>query len=115
MNMKKWAAVCWIVLWGIEGAMGSDVAPKSVDGTLISKGDKDYRIVSTPKNRELNVYVTGNTKDLPSVLVLQVKRKSKLLEKVQLKLDQRDPEHSRYIGIVPASVSISGGITFDLE
>lgn len=88
---------------------------QSVDGTLIRRGGSSYNIVAKPGVHEIKVYVKPVDGPLPSTLVVQVKRKNKIIERISVKLDQSDPDHFHYSGIVPAGVFVSGGITFDIE
>ena len=87
-------------------------------GQLLDKNGAHYEIVRNPRENNIEVYAFEKNANLtPSTIIVILKEKNNLIDRVHLKLIQEgDPTaSSHYIGTVPSRILVSAGLTFDLE
>ncbi len=119
MNLRVYAM--FILFSLVTAAVSNAEAPVAVGshgGTIVSKAGKSYEVVLDHSHHQVTVYsVPGQASGAPkSEMVLKIKKGDTFLEKIHLKLtNPSDPARSNYTGLIPASVVISGGVTFDFD
>ncbi len=87
-------------------------------GQELKKSGLSYEVVRKPK--EIIVYPPPKKENapVPSRITLKFKNKKGIEDEIQLKLmpmKEREPGMNIYSAPVPASVYISGGLSFDLD
>ena len=86
-------------------------------GQIVHKPGGDYEVVNNIQENRIQVYASGHTSpELPSAVVVKVKRNDAIIDRVHLSLTpDPEPNTPAYSAKVPANISISGGITYDLD
>ena len=80
-----------------------------------AKKGQSYEVVTQETSKEMKVYTTTVSEPLPNEMVIKVVPIKGPLSRIKLQLNQKDANESYYSGIVPANVSISGGVKFEFE
>ncbi len=91
--------------------------PKAPQTVVVKKNGVNYEVTPpTQDQREIRVKVPEGSPDLPSALTVVLKRGTKVFEKLHLTLNtNREPGPWVYSARVPASIDVSGGITFEID
>lgn len=88
-------------------------------GQIVKKDGNYYEVVKDKDKDEIKVYLSKMVKPqpsaLPSTMVVVLKKKNKILDRISVRVDPKAAQPSPYTGVVQSNIFISGGITFDLE
>ena len=85
-------------------------------GQMVQNNGKSYEIVRNIEQHQIQIYAPPRTEtELPSSITIRVKKKDKIINRIHLSLmPDTGLGYPAYSKNVPASVLISGGITFEL-
>jgi len=86
-------------------------------GQVIQSKGNDYEVVNDVSHHKIYVYAPGRSaNDLPSSLVVKVKREDSVLKKFHLSLlPYVDPAMPNYSTNLPSDIYISGGVTYEID
>ena len=115
--MKNFIAVVFLVYGSVYGLTLAAGLSGPHGGQMIQNQGIDYELVNNVREHKIQIYAPPRAgSDLPSSLSVKVKKNDTLFEHIHLTLSPGvEPNTPSYSALVPASISISGGITFEIE
>ena len=79
------------------------------------KPGQTYEVVTPKRSKEMKVYTTTVSEPLPNEMMVKVIQLKGPESRIHLQLIQKDASEAYYSGIVPANVSVSGGVRYEFE
>ena len=86
-------------------------------GQVIQNDGLKYEVVNNILDHQIQVYAPQHSaREKPSSITLKIKKNDTVIDRIHLLLvPDEDPNTPSYTGKVPANISISGGISFDID